>query len=77
MQGPLALHTRGIQRYRQHAHHLAPLLAPLRELVLDYERRASLPSSQQLLDEVLGSSDDADDSQEQGPDGGAGGREEL
>ena len=50
------LYSGSMLRFRRYAHHLAPLLRPLRQLILRYESEASLDSSEQLLAEVLDTS---------------------
>lgn len=57
------LYGSSVLRYRQYARHLAPMLRPMRPLILRYERDAGLESSEHLLAQVL--------------DGAAEGREEL
>jgi hypothetical protein len=47
------LYSDSVLRYRRYARHLAPLLRPLRDLILRYEREAGLDSSERLLSEVL------------------------
>ena len=47
------LYSSSVGRWRRYARQLAPLLRPLRQLMLRYERQAGLDSSEQLLAEVL------------------------
>ncbi|KAI7835611.1 hypothetical protein COHA_010488, partial [Chlorella ohadii] len=47
------LYGSSVGRWRHYARQLAPLLRPLRQLILRYEQQAGLDSSEQLLAQVL------------------------
>ena len=46
------MYTTSLERWKVYKEFLAPLLRPLRPLILDYERAAGLPSSAELLSQV-------------------------
>ena len=70
------LYSGSVLRFRRYARHLAPLLRPLRQLILRYESETGLDSSQQLLEEVLDSSNGSG-GEGSGDSGGRRNRDEL
>ena len=67
------LYSSSVGRFRRYARQLAPLLRPLRQLILRYEREAGLEPSAALLDEVLGPQEAAGGNAAAGSSGGGGG----
>lgn len=68
------LYSSSVGQWRRYARQLAPLLRPLRQLMLRYERQAGLGSSEQLLAEVLDGPPAGEGGSGGGGDGGGGGR---
>ena len=67
------LYGSSVGRFRRYARQLAPLLRPLRQLILRYEREAGLEPSAALLEQVLGPEEEAGGGAAAGGGGGGGG----
>jgi hypothetical protein len=47
-----AMYTTSLERWKAYKDFLTPLLRPLRDIILEYEAEAGLPSSAELLSQV-------------------------
>lgn len=67
------LYSSSVGRWKRYARQLAPLLRPLRQLILRYERHVGLDSSAQLLAQVLEEQGGSSSDGSKADSGGSGG----